>query len=506
MPIEFKTPPYEHMPQTPEEAAAYRENYLTGMRSGIRGPVQGIASLAGMGDIPALLELGAYEQAGLPAYERGLIDYQDIPRPGYGETRQKHLETIGEAVVPGETVESGVHGSQLLTELAGIGVVGKQAIDLIRKYGPLAVTKIKSIFAKKPGATVDAAVNEALKVTRRDVLQTGGAGIAALAVPGAAWKLGSAGAKTVTAAATAARNISGAKIFSMINKIPAAILKKTASFGAPPKGTKIPSAKKMWNEDWSPKHGGKSTGAIKEMKGVQEIERLDRTLMATKPHFEKYGLKPNEITRMKSDETNLWVDPDEWISGNKTQFFDKRKPSYPYAKLEADDQFMINHLGELWHNKLSYIKWREANPVVGNPAKEWHRYYPVSESRDLELIKDARYLGENKVSSDPDAVGRIRHPIEFFEIDGIPVARQGQDIYLPNMKGMERLSGSKKMLQKELEAEKIVERAMDKMVEGIKDTPSPEKVQKIIDAKRKAEGKAHGGFVDKAIAGGERYI
>ena len=158
MPSEFSIQPF----QTQEEARAYRENMPIAMRSTVRGPVQGIASLTGMADIPSLLELGAYEQMGLPAYERGLIDYQDIPRPGYGETRQKYVETIGEAMVPGETVAGGVHGSQLLTELAGIGVIGQQAIDLIRKYGPLAVTKIKSIFARKPGATVDDAVNEAL--------------------------------------------------------------------------------------------------------------------------------------------------------------------------------------------------------------------------------------------------------------------------------------------------------------------------------------------------------
>ena len=155
---EFSIQPF----QTQEEARAYRENMPIAMRSTVRGPVQGIASLTGMGDVPALLELGAYEQAGLPAYERGLIDYQDIPRPGYGETRQKYVENIGEAYVPGETVAGGVQGSQLLTELAGIGIVGKQAIDLIRKYGPLAVTKIKSVFIKNPETMVDDAVQIAL--------------------------------------------------------------------------------------------------------------------------------------------------------------------------------------------------------------------------------------------------------------------------------------------------------------------------------------------------------
>jgi len=493
------------MPQTPEEAAAYRENYLTGMRSGIRGPVQGIASLAAMGDVPALLELGAYEQAGLPAYERGLIDYEDIPRAGYGETRQKHLETIGEAVVPGETIESGVHGSQLLTELAGIGVIGKQAVDLIRKYGPLAVTRIKSIFARKPGATVDDAVNEAMKVTRRDVLQTGGAGIAALAVPGAALKLGTAATKAPVAAKS---------IMSMINKIPDEILKKTATFGGPLKGGKMPPGYevpgvKAWNKDWSLKIPWDDTLHSTPPAFV------DRVMMASKPHFEKHGLKPNEITRMSrygrdEFEYTLSADPDAWTIGNKQQFLDKRESG-------------LEKVGEMWHLKLDIIKngpketptlremqmhtddFRMMQEEVALIEKGEHIFsLPRTFAKDS--VKNSRYLGEAHIPPEHKGVGHKGRTLELFEIDGIPVVRHFDDIYLPNMKGMERLSGSKKMLQKELEAEEIVERAMDKMVEGIKDTPRPEKVQKIIDAKRKAEGKAHGGFVDKAIAGGERYI
>ena len=98
------------------------------------------------------------------------------------------------------------------------------------------------------------------------------------------------------------------------------------------------------------------------------------------------------------------------------------------------------------------------------------------------------------------------------------------------MKGIERLSGHKSLLD-ELAAEEKLERIIAKAVEETKTTPRPEKVQKIIDAKRKKElegyqnaevdalvqeleeilssvvkKKAHGGIVDKAIVGGERYI
>ena len=48
--------------QTEEEARAYRENMPIAMRSTARGPIQGLASLSGMGDIPALVN--AYYLAG----------------------------------------------------------------------------------------------------------------------------------------------------------------------------------------------------------------------------------------------------------------------------------------------------------------------------------------------------------------------------------------------------------------------------------------------------------
>jgi len=157
MPSEFSIQPF----QTQEEARAYRENMPIAMRSAVRGPVQGVASLTGMADIPALAErllpprLGG---KGLgPKFWAPESEYK-----GYGESRQEYIENIGGALVPGETVAGGVQGSQLLTELAGIGIVGKQAIDLIRKYGPLAVTKIKSIFIKNPETMVDDAVQIAL--------------------------------------------------------------------------------------------------------------------------------------------------------------------------------------------------------------------------------------------------------------------------------------------------------------------------------------------------------
>ena len=206
--------------QTQEEARAYRENMPIAMRSAVRGPVQGVASLTGMADIPAYLKRMAPPSLGGkglgPKFWAPESEYK-----GYGESRQEYVENIGEAVVPGETVAGGVQGGQLLTELAGIGIVGKQAIDLIRKYGPQAIAKIKSIFVKNPETTVEAAVNEALGMTRREVLQTGGAGIAALALPNAAWKLGTAATKAPVAVKSAV---------SFLNMVPPGAASRTASF------------------------------------------------------------------------------------------------------------------------------------------------------------------------------------------------------------------------------------------------------------------------------------
>ena len=147
---EFGIQPFK----TQEEARAYRENMPIAMRSAVRGPVQGLASLSGMGDIPAL---GERVFGGGPKFWAPESEYK-----GYGESRQDYIENIGGALVPGETVEGGVRGGQLLTELTGLGIAGKQAIDLIKKHGPYAVAKIKSIFIKNPETTVDDAVQIAL--------------------------------------------------------------------------------------------------------------------------------------------------------------------------------------------------------------------------------------------------------------------------------------------------------------------------------------------------------
>ena len=540
MPIEFKTPPYEHMPQTPEEAEAYRENYLTGMRSGIRGPVQGIASLTGMGDVPALLELGAYEQAGLPAYERGLIDYEDIPRAGYGETRQKHLETIGEAYVPGETIEPGVQGSQLLTELAGIGVIGKQAIDLIRKYGPLAVTKIKSIFAKKSGATVDDAVKEALEVSRRDVLKAGGAGIAALALPTAAWKLGTAATKAAPVASTAATKF--AKLIASEDLV---------------KSTQVPIRDFIYSSRSSPIDTGKWKGVLDET----NYNKGTSALIDKKWKFTKDG---DEVKKIISDRDKRMAQGEEgWAQQEDVYYAVENAVDRKLPRTEVDmysfqeaafDPIFLQRVGKDLFGKYGLepsditILSEEfgatgrgyySNPMTGQVFKSKgdaknvafskgsysgmkdavaSGYYRLFDFND-EILNSAKLkeIGRNI----PDEISGIDFDfknVRYLDYEGIPIVEfkmentwssgklrfletgterathvpskrrnllRKRNIFLhkimlvPNANGLSKLTGGKTT------AEKLVKESVN-VVEKIK--------------------KAHGGFIDKAITGGSKDI
>jgi len=539
MPSEFSIQPF----QTQEEARAYRENMPIAMRSTVRGPVQGIASLTGMADIPALGErllpprLGGMGLG--PKFWAPESEYK-----GYGESRQDYLENIGEAMVPGETVAGGVHGSQLLTELAGIGVIGKQAIDLIRKYGPLAVTKIKSIFESKPQTTVDAAVNEAMGMTRREVLQTGGAGIATLAVPGAAWKLGTAATKAPVAVKSA---------ISFLNMVPPGAASRTATFKnlhlSDKSGGGIFPPNSYWNKDWGAKKEQveKTRKFLQGSLGREHDPHVDDIMIATRPHFEKYGLEPNEITSL-STWNDLMVDSKLWAHGKPQQR--SSKAIYDDLVEEAHslgadlDELVGFHgaedLGALWDTRLDYLVDKTKNPSMAlkklkRYSLHWATQGPTERRRIANLAKETdRYLGTVTLGEkSPSGVGR---KVELFEIDGIPIVRSrryGPDdrILFPNSKGMKRITEGEhpKLTEKpplnEAEATarndyifENVETIMAKAVEETKAIPLPEKVQKIIDesspgntwkrldAKRKAEGKAHGGIVDKAIVGGERYI
>jgi len=405
--------------QTEEEARAYRENMPIAMRSTARGPIQGLASLSGMGDIPALGERLLF--GGGPKFWAPESEYKS-----YGESRQDYLENIGGALVPGKTVEGGVQGGQLLTELAGIGIVGKQAIDLIRKYGPQAIVKIKSIFIKNPETTVESAVNEALGMTRREVLQTGGAGIAALAAPGAVLKLGSMAVKTPVA-------VKGA--VSFLNMMPPGAASRTATFKnlhMRDKAGEIFPPNSFWDKDWGVADGMYMKNMQKRLADAPApvpwlMENAsDHMLIASRPHFQKYGLEPNEITSIDLYNSDMLVDANLWTQGKKQQRstealwddFITEKGSSETQITSGLSSLNVEDLGSLWNTKLDLLK---ADSALALKPKTTNRY-----------------LGEVPLNP-KEPKGTM---VELFEIDGVPVVRTSlnDQILFPNSKGMKRLA------------------------------------------------------------------
>ena len=533
MPSEFSIQPF----QTQEEARAYRENMPIAMRSTVRGPVQGIASLTGMADIPALGErllpprLGGMGLG--PKFWAPESEYK-----GYGEARQEYVENIGEAMVPGETVAGGVHGSQLLTELAGIGVIGKQAIDLIRKYGPLAVTKIKSIFESKPQTTVDAAVNEAMGMTRREVLQTGGAGIATLAVPGAALKLGTAATKAAPVVSTAATKF--AKLIASEDLV---------------KSTQFPRPEYIYSSRSVPVITGKWTSRL----NPKEYNQGMSTIIDKKWNFTKEG---DEVKKIISDRDKKMAQGEEgWAQ--QEDIYDEIEyivreaqiktftpeetaariqkgwpPRQMQTSFDADDAFdliFLQRVGKDLFGKYGLepsditILSEEfgatgrgyySNPMTGQVFKSKgdaknvafskgsysgmkdavaSGYYRLFDFND-EILNSAKLkeIGRNI----PDEISGIDFDfknVRYLDYEGIPIVEfkmestwgteltnvkgRGDQPYkvmlVPNANGLNKLTGGKTT------AEKLVKESAN-VVERIK--------------------KAHGGFIDKAITGGSKDI
>ena len=516
MPSEFSIQPF----QTQEEARAYRENMPIAMRSTVRGPVQGIASLSGMADIPAYLKRMAPPRLGGmglgPKFWAPESEYK-----GYGEARQEYVENIGEAMVPGEAVAGGVHGSQLLTELAGIGVIGKQAIDLIRKYGPLAVTKIKSIFARKPGATVDDAVKEALEVSRRDVLKAGGAGIAALAVPGAAWKLGTAATKAAPVASTAVAKF--AKLMSTDDLVTGPYFTQVGDSSPKMIG-------KLIDKDWNLTKQGKKLDQVTQKVRKDALNLSDKELdqaanwitkdlgigselipvdppllnQAGKDFLHKYGLNPEDFTTFggrRGLERGGKHPIDEW-GASAEEFFDvgsgKIVDSTTVRKYELSN-------AEEWPDELI-------------PRQEMF-YQKIMDS------PKTKFMGEPTKPSVSGMVDVDFVNIKYFEHDGIPIVMfeskletwavspgsgKIQGFLVPNAKGLAKISdgSANKIIQEGINPGEISgwEKIEDVYRHDIGDK-TKRTIAEISKLKEKhLKKKAHGGFIDKAITGGSKDI
>ena len=523
MPSEFSIQPF----QTQEEARAYRENMPIAMRSTVRGPVQGIASLTGMADIPAYLKRMAPPRLGGmglgPKFWAPESEYK-----GYGEARQEYVENIGEAMVPGEAVAGGVHGSQLLTELAGIGVIGKQAIDLIRKYGPLAVTKIKSIFESKPQTTVDAAVNEALGMTRREVLQTGGAGIAALALPTAAWKLGTAATKAVPVTSTAVAKF--AKLMSTDDLVTGPYLAQVGDSSPKMIG-------KLIDKDWSLTKQGKKLDQLiqkirkwedgkvqmtdkeleqglkwitKDLGMGSELVPIDPPLLnqAGKDFLHKYGLNPEDFTTFggrRGLERGGNHPMDEWGASTE-EFFDvgsgKIVDSTTVRKYELSN-------AEEWPDELIPRQEMFYQKIMDSPKTKF-----MGESTKPSVSGMADVDFANIKYFEHDGIPIVKFEVDdtqFFRVDALsPGSVKIQGFLVPNAKGLAKISdgSANKIIQEGINPGEISgwEKIEDIYRQDIGDK-TKRTIAEISKLKEKhLKKKAHGGIVDKAIVGGERYI
>ena len=483
MPSEFSIQPF----QTQEEARAYRENMPIAMRSTVRGPVQGIASLTGMADIPAYLKRMAPPRLGGmglgPKFWAPESEYK-----GYGEARQEYVENIGEAVVPGEAVAGGVQGSQLLTELAAIGVIGKQAIDLIRKYGPLAVTKIKSIFARKPGATVDDAVNEAMGVSRRDVLKAGGAGIAALAVPGAAWKLGSAGSKAARTLKEAIKqgivpsSSRAAEIIAKVERILRKDFERIKATPRPEKIQKIIDAKRK-----------------KELEGYQnaEVDALVQELEELLP--ERTGYMPS-TSGYASPKTKMYHGAKGELPEELVGF--EEYSSYRGGSVYGDGFYTTSRTGTAKGYAGKKGKLYEVTPKkelklfdMEQPAPPSIKQYIKKSYEDLQGDYDGRildFLEENPKASLAELYDEMR---ALSSYENIPIYEV--EAYFHELNSILQKSGYKGLRHKG----GVLSSRPKKHEVNIYWNPG-----KDLDITEVVKKKAHGGIVDKAIVGGERYI
>jgi len=528
---------------TQEEADIYMDALPKATRSVVRGIIQGTAKYLGGTSITALMELGAYAQAAQPAYEKGLLSREEATVPGFLETEAKHTRALGETVVPGDVQEESVWLSETATGLGILGVGIKQGVDLIRHYGPKAVAKIKNYFVKNPESTVDEAVKGVLgkAATRRDVMKGVGTGAA---VAGTASILGKTG--MVLKGAAGAKAVAGVATAKFANQIPVNILKGSTVFKRHWSGSKEQIVgNKMFNADWTINEKvfptqGLSTKYPKDpitARGTWgEIDHIAiRDMPKLKPHFEKYGLKPNEITKLDrhvQDEYQML--PENFVRGKATsqhsvtkfdikgklldidkafypkstgnpaidravEIADTLKPRKTRLAQKTPDSKRLMELGYSWHDRLDAIKHMHKNPKdfnkqlnqvaedladnilsSGRTTDEYlnpalvNKKNLITKKEALKFFEDSKYMG-------------TKDGMEFFEIDGIPVIRKVQeqrgdfapwdyddalrmaeepqapgywnyegeavstsDIYMPNIRGLERLRG-KKFTDKELQ-------------------------------------------------------
>lgn len=381
--------------KTEEEVNTYINELPRQTRSAVRGMLEGFTRYSGLSSVMAGLELGAYEQARAAAGFRDSLLEGDIKKPSFLEAEDKYVKGISKALSPGDIDPMTATVVEQAAELTALGVGVKEGINLIRYFGPKAVTKVKSYFKENPKATVDEAVSEILnkEVSRRDVLKGMGTGVvattaAAKAVPSLLGKGAGAGAayKRILHPSHAVLKTPMAKDF----------------FGVPKEmlgDVPIEKAIKIFEK----KYPYKNSEAIAKAK-LKNIRNVDT-------FFKKYNLKIDKDTTTygpDDDAYNFVGDVDE-LDYNILRGADGSQAPPPSFRQKYDELTDIYTTKE----KLPTPK----SDYVGDPL------YEQGKRTAFDGI-NAR-LDRLKIKKSPDFKGE-KNGIEFFELDGSPIVR-GRD-------------------------------------------------------------------------------
>jgi hypothetical protein len=449
---------------TQEEADAYIGGAAKGIRSAIRGVIQGVARYTGPADIAAYGKIMAPPRLG--GIGTGPKFYQEPT--SWLEEAQNFASGVGKTVVPGDVQEEGVMVSQEATGLVILGVGIKDAVRLIRHYGPKAVAKIKNYFVKNPESTVDEAAKGVLgkAATRRDVIKGMGTGAA---VAGTAGVIGKA-SMLAKGTATAGTTITSGSLFRTINRIPREVLGKDFDkYIRHVYGNK----KAKWIEE-----ANEPNPAV--LSKIKEIEK----------YFKKYGLNSKKQYSVMDDTTHMepyihadegWTSVGDWRAG-------KRTPSEHIVYTQADDPVHIayaqvddietaafdigiqNKLRKKEDMRIAeYVNKLKKEGKYTGKEKDIDLYYDslTDDTQLMDLVSKQEIWDEtlnemiraSQKDYDPTAwnVGfknsalrdnskflGEKNGIEFFEIDGMPVIRikgmYSDSIILPNAQGIEKIA------------------------------------------------------------------
>ena len=381
--------------KTEEEVNTYINELPRQTRSAVRGMLEGFTRYSGLGSVMAGVELGAYEQARAAAGFRDSLLEGDIKKPSFLEAEDKYVKGIGKALSPGDIDPMTATVVEQAAGLTALGIGVQEGINLIRYFGPKAVTKVKSYFKENPKATVDEAVSGILKkeVSRRDVLKGMGTGavattVAAKAVPSLLGKGAGAAYKGILHPSHAVLKTPMARDFFDVPK---------EMLGDVP----IEKAIKIFEKQFPFKIYSKNSEAIVKAR-LKDIRNVDT-------FFKKYNLKiDKDTTRYGPDDDayNFYADVEE-LDYNILRGADGSQAPPPSFRQKYDELTDIYTTKE----KLPTPK----SDYVGDPL------YEQGKRTAFDGI-NAR-LDRLKIEKSPDFKGE-KNGIEFFELDGSPIVRK----------------------------------------------------------------------------------